>query len=125
MTRKTLLIVLCLMAMVTTVSAQMLNCSAWMKGLTDDVPVCRLTIPATHDSGALLGGEALQTQDISIREQLEAGVRGFDIRLQACENGKLGVYHSVQFQETYWETEVLPTFIDFLKRYPSEMLFVP
>ena len=124
MTRKTLLIVLCLMAMVTTVSAQMLNRSAWMKGLTDDVPVCRLTIPATHDSGALLGGEALQTQDISIREQLEAGVRGFDIRLQACENGKLGVYHSVQFQETYWETEVLPTFIDFLKRYPSEMLFV-
>lgn len=113
MTRKTLLIVLCLMAMVTSVSAQTLNRSAWMKGLTDDVPVCRLTIPATHDSGALLGGEALQTQDISIREQLEAGVRGFDIRLQACENGKLGVYHSVQFQEIYWETDVLPAFLDF------------
>ena len=124
MTRKTLLIVLCLMAVVTAVSAQTLNRSAWMKGLTDDVPVCRLTIPATHDSGALLGGEALQTQDISIREQLEAGVRGFDIRLQACDNGKLGVYHSVQFQDIYWETDVLPAFLEFLKKHPSEMLFV-
>lgn len=124
MTRKTLLIVWCLMAFMATVSAQTLNRSAWMKGLADDVPVARLTIPATHDSGALLGGEALQTQDISIREQLEAGVRGFDIRLQACDNGKLGVYHSVQFQDIYWETDVLPAFLDFLKKYPSEMLFV-
>lgn len=124
MTRKTLLIVWCLMAFMATVSAQTLNRSAWMKGLADDIPVARLTIPATHDSGALLGGEALQTQDISIREQLEAGVRGFDIRLQACDNGKLGVYHSVQFQDIYWETDVLPAFLDFLKKYPSEMLFV-
>lgn len=124
MTRKTLLIVWCLMAFMATVSAQTLNRSAWMKGLADDVPVAWLTIPATHDSGALLGGEALQTQDISIREQLEAGVRGFDIRLQACDNGKLGVYHSVQFQDIYWETDVLPAFLDFLKKYPSEMLFV-
>ena len=124
MTRKTLLIVLCLMAFVTTVSSRDLNRCAWMKGLADDVPVCQLTLPATHDSGALLGGEALQTQDISIREQLEAGVRGFDIRLQACENGKLGVYHSVQFQDIYWETDVFPAMIDFLKQHPSEMLFV-
>ena len=124
MTRKTLLLIACLMGIVTTVFAQALNRSAWMKGLSDAVPVCQITLPATHDSGALLGGEALQTQDIGIREQLEVGVRGFDIRLQACENGKLGVYHSVQFQETYWETDVLPAFVDFLKKHPSEMLFV-
>ena len=124
MTRKTLLLIACLMGMVATTFSQTLNRSAWMKGLSDALPVCQMTIPATHDSGALLGGEALQTQDISIREQLEAGVRGFDIRLQACENGKLGVYHSVQFQDIYWETDVLPTFLDFLKKNPSEMLFV-
>ena len=124
MTRKTFLLIVCLMGIATTTFAQALNRSAWMKGLPDAVPVCQITLPATHDSGALLGGEALQTQDIGIREQLEIGVRGFDIRLQACENGKLGVYHSVQFQETYWETDVLPAFIDFLKKHPSEMLFV-
>ena len=71
------------MGMVATTFSQTLNRSAWMKGLSDALPVCQMTIPAPHDSGALLGGEALQTQDISIREQLEAGVRGFDIRLQA------------------------------------------
>lgn len=124
MKRKTFLLIACLMGYATAVFSQTLNRSAWMKGLSDEIPVCRLTIPATHDSGALLGGEALQTQDIAIREQLEIGVRGFDIRLQACENGKLGVYHSVQFQDIYWETDVLPAFIDFLKKNPSEMLFV-
>ena len=124
MTRKTLLLMACLMAFAATAFSQALNRSAWMKGLSDEIPVCRLTIPATHDSGALLGGESLQTQDITIQQQLEIGVRGFDIRLQACENGKLGVYHSVQFQEIYWETDVLPAFIDFLKKNPSEMLFV-
>ena len=101
MTRKTLLLIACLMGYAAAVFSQTLNRSAWMKGLSDEIPVCQLTIPATHDSGALLGGEALQTQDITIREQLEIGVRGFDIRLQACENGKLGVYHSEQFQEIY------------------------
>lgn len=124
MKRKTLLCIVCLIGFVSTAFPQALNRSAWMKGLSDEIPVCQLTIPATHDSGALLGGEALQTQDITIQEQLEIGVRGFDIRLQACENGKLGVYHSVQFQQIYWETDVLPTFIDFLKKHPSEMLFV-
>lgn len=124
MKRKTLLCIACLIGFVTTAFSQALNRNAWMKGLSDETPVCQLTIPATHDSGALLGGEALQTQDITIQEQLEAGVRGFDIRLQACKNGKLGVYHSVQFQEIYWETDVLPTFIEFLKKNPSEMLFV-
>ena len=124
MTRKTVWMLGCLMAWAMMTSAQTLNRNAWMKGLDDGIPVCELTIPATHDSGALLGGESLQTQDITIQEQLEAGVRGFDIRLQACENGKLGVYHSVQFQDIYWETDVLPAFLDFLKKYPSETIFV-
>jgi hypothetical protein len=124
MKRKTLLLVACLVGFITTTFSQVLNRSAWMKGVSDDIPVCQLTISATHDSGALLGGKALKTQDITIQEQLEVGVRGFDIRLQACENGKLGVYHSVQFQDIYWETDVLPVFIEFLKNNPSEMLFV-
>ena len=70
MTRKTLLLIACLMGIVTTAFSQTLNRSAWMKGVADALPVCQLTIPATHDSGALLGGETLQTQDITIREQL-------------------------------------------------------
>ena len=97
---------------------------AWMKQLPDSIPLCHLSIPATHDSGALEGGEAFQTQDLTLEEQLELGVRGFDIRLRACDNNLLGVYHSIVFQDMYWETEVLPTFINFLKEHPSETLIV-
>ena len=98
----------------------------WMKALPDATPLCKLSIPATHDSGALLGKEGgLQTQDISIAEQLESGIRGFDIRLRVndcCK--KLGVYHSILYQQMTWEDNVLPAFIRFLKEHPSETLVV-
>lgn len=97
---------------------------AWMKQLPDSIPLCHLSIPATHDSGALEGGEAFQTQNLTLEEQLELGVRGFDIRLKACDNNLLGVYHSIVFQDMYWETDVLPTFITFLEEYPSETLII-
>ena len=87
----------------------------WMQQIEGQTPICKISIPATHDSGALLGGAALQCQDITIREQLENGIRGFDIRLQAEPNKKLGVYHSVQYQNITWEDNVLPDFISFLK----------
>ena len=51
----------------------------WMQQIEGQTPICKISIPATHDSGALLGGAALQCQDITIREQLENGIRGFDI----------------------------------------------
>lgn len=96
----------------------------WMQAIKGNTPICKITIPATHDSGALLGGAALQCQDIPIREQLENGIRGFDIRLQAEPNQKLGVYHSIQYQNITWEDHVLPDFIAFLKANPSETLVV-
>ena len=95
----------------------------WMKLLSDTLPVCKLSIPGTHDSGAIYGGCMLKTQDAGIFSQLELGIRAFDIRL-AEKDGKLGVFHSHAFQNMYWETDVLPTFIKFLKEHPSEMLIV-
>ena len=95
----------------------------WMKLLSDTLPVCKLSIPGTHDSGAIYGGCMLKTQDAGIFSQLELGIRAFDIRL-AEKDGKLGVFHSHAFQNMYWETDVLPTFIKFLKEHHSEMLIV-
>ena len=34
----------------------------WMKLLSDTLPVCKLSIPGTHDSGAIYGGCMLKTQ---------------------------------------------------------------
>lgn len=99
------------------------NNEEWMKEVSDKTRICKLSIPATHDSGALNGGRFLQTQDITIEQQLSIGIRGFDIRLKAENNG-LMVYHDTAIQNISWEKDVLPTFLKFLKDHPSEMLIV-
>lgn len=96
----------------------------WMAHIEDTNRICKLSIPSTHDSGALSGGEFLQTQDLTITEQLEKGIRGFDIRLKATQDSLLGVYHATQFQHITWENDVFPVFISFLNSHPSEMLIV-
>lgn len=97
--------------------------STWMSCVQDTVPVCRLSIPGTHDSGASRARRQLKTQATSIPEQLQRGIRAFDIRLGKKGN-KLGVFHSHSFQRIYWESDVLPAFIDFLQTHPSEFLIV-
>lgn len=95
----------------------------WMKCLQDTLPLCKISIPGTHDSGATRGGSMLKTQTVDIPGQLRQGIRAFDIRLKK-KDGKLGIFHSLAFQKIYWEDDVLPAFISFLKEHPSETLIV-
>lgn len=102
---------------------RVINAEEWMKSLNDTLPISCISLPGTHDSGAIRGGKALRTQSSTIIQQLEVGIRAFDIRLKS-RKGKLGVYHSIVFQHIYWEEDVLPAMISFLKKHPSEMLVV-
>ena len=95
----------------------------WMGALPDAFPMCKLSIPGTHDSGARFGGPDFHTQNQDIPAQLRQGIRAFDIRLQE-KDGKLGVFHSIAFQQVYWETDVLPAFLRFLQEHPTETLVV-
>jgi len=95
----------------------------WMKALRDTLPMCKLSVPGTHDSGSTRGGRALKTQTQGLAEQLQQGIRAFDIRLRKKKN-KLGIFHSYAFQGIYWEEDVLPVFIAFLQAHPSETLIV-
>lgn len=97
--------------------------SEWMKQLQDTLPMCRISIPGTHDSGTTKGGPMLKTQTEGIPAQLQLGIRAFDIRLEK-KNNKLGIFHSHAFQDIYWEDDVLPAFIAFLQAHPSEALIV-
>lgn len=106
-----------------TLRADNVDRTEWMKGVQDTTLLCRLSIPGTHDSGAMTGGPFLQTQGVGISEQLAQGIRAFDIRLQERE-GKLGIFHSHVFQRIYWEEDVLPVFVAFLRAHPSETLIV-
>lgn len=101
------------------------DASTWMAALDDSIPMCKISIPGSHDSGACRnGGVFIQTQDIDIATQLKEGIRFFDIRLQAMPDDKLGIYHGPFFQDIYWEENVLADFISFLKENPSEALIV-
>lgn len=95
----------------------------WMGALPDSLPLCKVSLPGTHDSGAMYGGPSLQTQGTDIPAQLRQGIRAFDIRLQE-KDGKLGVFHGTAFQQVYWETDVLPAFLHFLREHPAEVLVV-
>lgn len=111
--------------------------SEWMSALPDETPVHRMSIPGSHDSGAVCGNVFLKVQDADIPRQLELGVRFFDIRLKADrENGvtaddnsgeaarMLGVYHSGQFMNQTWDADVLPAMRRFLTEHPREFLIV-
>ena len=64
----------------------------WMGGLPDGTALGTMSIPGTHDSGAMHGGLAVQTQSLTIAEQLQAGLRYFDIRLRRTKTA-FAVHH--------------------------------
>ena len=84
----------------------------WMKLLSDTLPVCKLSIPGTHDSGAIYGGCMLKTQDAGIFSQLELGIRAFDIRLAEKDGKRCFLTYSCIFcTHTNFRTKLLRIFI--------------
>ena len=100
----------------------------WMGRLKGDPLVKDITIPATHDSCAnkdLLGLSSISsTQDLDLRQQLEAGVRSLDIRIH--ERGdEYGIYHGPVYMDITLD-DVVDICRAFLEENPSEfiMLFI-
>lgn len=70
--------------------------SRWMSFVPDSTPLSALTIPGTHDSAARIFLPFVQTQTLSITDQLATmGVRALDLRLRRdpSEGDKLYCYH--------------------------------
>ena len=119
------------------VSAESTESAKWMSKVPDNVLLCNLNIPGTHDS-AMFGsqwatGRFAETQDLSIKEQLEAGVRIFDLRLRYGGEGELYLCHGDQDHccdayDGQWGAisgkltykKVLKTISDFLDKNPGE-----
>lgn len=100
------------------------NGKNWMKNIDDATPITTLSIPGSHDSGAFhsIGDLSGKCQDMSIFDQMNAGVRFFDIRLQQ-RNNELKVVHSIVDQNLDF-LQVINDFSRFLKENPSEALVV-
>ena len=98
--------------------------SDWMADLDDDASLNSLTIPGTHDSGALhsLAEISGKCQSLSVEEQLKIGVRFLDIRLQLVDS-ELKVVHSFVDQLTDFE-DVLDDLVAFIRNHEGEFLIV-
>ncbi len=96
----------------------------WMKNVDGSSSLTSLSLPGSHDTGAFysIGDVAGKCQDLSVGEQLEAGARFFDIRLQQ-KNNSLKVVHGIVDQKLTF-AEVLSSFSSFLSNHKSEALIV-
>lgn len=106
----------------------------WMKQVADEVSLQGIALPGTHDSATAYVQLPyfMRCQSLTIGEQLEAGYRYLDIRLNE-ENGKLYFYHSFARCKTGigpWAKaldleHVLEQVYTFLEGHPTEtVLFV-
>ncbi len=98
---------------------------AWMTCLDDDVHVSRLSIPGTHDSATktvsgLFSGLA-RCQWLSIEEQLDMGVRAFDLRPTVTSEGLGNIFHG-PFDTGVGMDDVMAWFDDYLNENPGEFI---
>ncbi|WPO91453.1 phosphatidylinositol-specific phospholipase C [Chryseobacterium sp. HR92] len=100
--------------------------NSWMSGLQDNISISKISIPGTHDSGArvdapVVSGTA-KTQDLSITEQLNAGVRFLDIRCRHIDNA-FTIHHGAIYQNLNFD-DVLNACYTFLQNNPSETIIM-
>ena len=94
----------------------------WMSRLPDDAMLSSLTIPGTHDSGALHSIQLAKCQSWSLADQLQAGIRFFDLRLHSIKD-KLRVYHGCIDMKMECD-EIMLIFKNFITAHPSETIFM-
>ncbi|MCR4919217.1 MAG: DUF4421 family protein [Prevotella sp.] len=95
--------------------------SSWMKHLSDNKPLSRISMPGTHDSGSSsiasnAIGSAGHTQNFAVGEQLRDGIRAFDIRLKS----DMHFGHTLKCRERFDSTMV--EWDRFLADNPSECI---
>jgi len=107
-----------------TMQAAAVTMNSWMTGIADNTSLAALSIPGTHDSGARnepVAGTA-KCQDLTIAQQLEAGVRFLDIRCRHIDNG-FAIHHGSIYQNLNFN-DVLVACTNFLAAHPKETILM-
>ncbi|WP_228409691.1 phosphatidylinositol-specific phospholipase C [Chryseobacterium sp. T16E-39] len=96
----------------------------WMSGLEDNTSISKISIPGTHDSGAMRevpsNSGTAKTQNLTIREQLNAGIRFLDIRCRHIDNS-FAIHHGAIYQNLNFD-DVLSACYTFLDNHPTETI---
>ncbi|KAH8697545.1 phosphatidylinositol phospholipase C [Talaromyces proteolyticus] len=109
------------------------NLNAWMREQRDDIPLSAFSIPGTHNSPTHhIAPPSVRCQAVSPKEQLENGVRFFDIRVQPQypddpSKDELILVHSafpISLSGNKYFKDLMRDVDDFLNRNPSETLII-
>jgi 1-phosphatidylinositol phosphodiesterase len=95
----------------------------WMRWVPDSKLLSDLSLPGTHDTMALYGGDLVETQSLPLRSQLDAGIRVLDIRCRHIED-VFAIHHGVVFQNAYFGADVLKVCYEFLQDNPTETILM-
>lgn len=99
------------------------NRAGWMAHLPDDARISDLSLPGTHDTMSFHGGDAVQTQSLSLQDQLNAGIRVLDIRARHS-NDLFKIFHGSVYQHAVFGEDVLKPVIAFLRAHPRETVLI-
>ena len=94
----------------------------WMAKLPNNTLLSEMTIPGTHDSGAIIRTKICETQSWSIKNQLIAGIRCLDIRVISIDD-KLKAKYGIT-EQTGFFNDILNDIIIFLRENPSETVIM-
>ena len=104
----------------------------WMGQLDDNTFLSQISIPGTHDSatgegwtgflGQMVGPSMGLTQELTIAQQLDCGVRAFDLR-PCVQDNELVINHGV-LQTKAKFPETLKQLCQFVKEHPTEFVIV-
>jgi hypothetical protein len=95
--------------------------SAWMANLKDDVLINEIVMPGSHDAGSYKMVWLGETQQFTIDEQLQMGVRYFDIRVNKKED-KYVIFHSIINGVEF--LPILDSIKTFITKNPTETLLL-
>lgn len=110
----------------------MADLNEWMSAIPDDRKLNQIILPASHDSGMAEKVTDLQsfrpasranacTQELTIKEQFEAGIRWVDVRITPYNNVHR-CFHSTAYGEKL--TDVAMGLMEFLDANPTEVVIV-
>lgn len=99
----------------------------WMLDIKDDIKISAISIPGTHDSGADYGCDKTNddmalTQNWSITQQLENGIRFLDIRCKRTGTS-FSIHHGSCYQKMQFG-DVLKEIKTFFAKNPSETIIM-
>jgi 1-phosphatidylinositol phosphodiesterase len=95
----------------------------WMSGLPDQLKLCELTVPGTHNSCAFNCNLLSRCQAIGVQEQLEIGVRYLDIRCRHMRDA-FRMQHGIFDLGMDFYEHVIKVCIEFLERNSTETIIM-